>query len=87
MRAGRTIKMGARLIIAACLLDRATVRRRGRSCGIERTYFDTINVEDLHGTHVGVSTCDIILVLGEHDIWTLVWRGKLTRKEILVWTL
>ena len=49
--------------------------------------FDTIDVEDLHGTYVGVSTRDIILILGEHDIWTLVWRGELTRKEILVWTL
>ena len=50
-------------------------------------WFDTINMEDLHGTHVGMLACDVVLVLREHDIWTLVWCGKLTRKKILVGAL
>jgi hypothetical protein len=46
-------------------------------------WFDTIDMEDLHGIHVGVLACYVVFVLGEHDIWGC----KLTRKEILVGTL
>jgi hypothetical protein len=50
-------------------------------------WLDTINMEDLDGIHVGMLACYVVLVLGEHDIWTLVWCGKLTRREILVGAL
>ena len=47
-------------------------------------WLDTIDMEDLHGTHVGMLACDVVLVLGEHYVWIFVWCGKLARKEILV---